>query len=211
LRGFTVSQKLRKIMVENVVTVQPDESVKQAAELMNLHEIGCLVVVNCGKPVGIVTERDMLKRVINSSRIPSKIQVMDIMTKPVVSASPNMRAGDAAKLMLERNIKKLPIVENGKLVGLVSLTDLLRTPGVVQFLNRLSLDGTSARVKRTVELYVIDSATRQKRKCPLMTEQGFQMGCRDQKCMWWMDEECAVTRLARQFASDKSLEMQVEA
>jgi len=198
-------------MVENVVTIQPDDGVKRAAELMNLHEISCLVVVNCGKPVGIVTERDMLKRLIDSSRVPSRTRVVDIMTKPIVSALPDMRAGDAAKLMLERNIKKLPIVENGKLVGLVSLTDLLRSQGVVQFLNRLSLDGTSTRVKRTVELYTLDSATRQKRKCPLMTEQGFQMGCRDQKCMWWMGEECAVTRLARQFAPEQLVEMQVEA
>ncbi len=126
-------------MVENVIVIQPNDTMKKAAELMNLHEISCLVVTNSGKPVGIVTERDMLKRVINCSKIPSKTKVVDIMSKPVTTASPNMRAGDAAKLMLQRNIKKLPIVENGRLVGLVSLTDLLRSEGVIRFLNTLSL------------------------------------------------------------------------
>jgi CBS domain-containing protein len=109
-----MSQKLRKIMVENVITVEPDDSVQRAADLMNLHEISSLIVVNSEKPVGIVTERDMLNRVINESRVPAKTRIADIMSKPVVTASPNMRAGDAAKLMLEHNVKKLPIVENGR-------------------------------------------------------------------------------------------------
>jgi CBS domain-containing protein len=66
-----MSQKLRKIMVDKVVTVEPSVTVKKAVELMNLHDIGCLVVVHSGKPVGIVTERDMLKRVIHKSRNPA--------------------------------------------------------------------------------------------------------------------------------------------
>lgn len=205
-----MSQKLKKIMVENVVTILPNDTVRKAAHLMNLHEISCLVVVNSGKPVGIVTERDMLKRVLNHSRTSAKTKVTDIMSKPVTTASPDMRAGDAAKLMLEHNIKKLPIVENGRLVGLVSLTDLLRTEGVVQFLNKLSLDGASARIKRTVSLYC-DSSSQQRRKCPLMTEQGFQVGCRDNKCMWWVGDECAVTKLARQFSPEQMPETTIEA
>ena len=205
-----MSQKLRKIMVENVITIQPNDTVKKAAELMNLHEISCLVVTNSGKPVGIVTERDMLKRVINDSKIPAKTRVMDIMSKPVTTASPNKRAGDAAKLMLQRNIKKLPIVENGRLVGLVSLTDLLRSEGVIRFLNTLSLNGTSARIKKTVTLYS-DHAMQQKRKCPLITEQGFQVGCRDNKCMWWVGDEFAVTKLSRQFSLEQLQEAPIEA
>ena len=121
-------------MVEHVVTIGADCTVRKAAELMNEHQISCLIVVENEKPVGIVTERDMLNRIINKPRQPEKTTVREIMTSPLTVASPEMRAGDAAKLMLERNIKKLPVTENGLLVGIVSLTDLLRCQGVLKFL-----------------------------------------------------------------------------
>ncbi len=194
-----MSQKLRKIMVEKVVTIAPSATVKQAAELMNMHEIGCLVVVDHEKPVGILTERDMLKRVICESRQPKTTRVANLMSKPLITASPDMRAGDAAKLMFERNIKKLPVVENGRLAGLITLTDLLRSPGVVGFLNSLSLDGTSKRIKRAVNLFS-DPLKEHRRKCPLMMKDGYQPGCQDNKCMWWIGDECAVTKLSRQIS-----------
>ncbi len=116
--------------------------------------------------------------------------------------NPVLRAGDAAKLMFERNIKKLPVVENGRLVGLVTLTDLLRSPGVVQFLNKLSLDGTSKHIARTVSLF-FDPLQQHRRKCPLMMKDGYQPGCQDNKCMWWVGDECAVTRLSRQVSTER--------
>jgi CBS domain-containing protein len=204
-----MSQKLKKIMVENVITVKPNDTVKKAAELMNLHGISSLIVVDSGKPVGIVTERDMLSRVLDKPMVTTKAVVVDVMSKPVVTASPNMRAGDAAKLMIQRNIKKLPIVENGRLVGLVSLTDLLRSEGVVQFLNKLSLNGASVRIKKTVNLY-LDQGQLKKRKCPLITAQGYQLGCQENKCMWWAGDECAVTRFSRQFSLGQMPEATIE-
>lgn len=192
-----MSQKLRKIMIDKVVTVEPSATVKKAVELMNLHDIGCLVVVHSGKPVGIVTERDMLKRVIHKSRSPARTRVVDVMSKPLVAASPDMRAGDAAKLMLERNVKKLPVVENGRLVGLVSITDLLHSEGVAEFLNRESLNGASNHMKKAVSLYS-DAASQHRRKCPIIAKDGYQMGCLDTRCMWWTGEECAVTKISRQ-------------
>jgi CBS domain-containing protein len=205
-----MSQKLHKIMIENVVTIKPNDTVKKAAERMNLHEISSLIVVDADKPVGIVTERDMLSRVLNKPLLPYKTLVIRIMTRPVVTASPDMRAGDAAKLMLERNIKKLPIVENGGLIGIVSLTDLLRSEGVVQLLNKMSLNGTSLRMKKAISLY-FDAASLKKRKCPLLTEQGFHIGCIENKCMWWTGEECAVTNLSRQFTVEQMNENMIDA
>jgi len=120
-----MSKRLRQIMVKNIVTVKPNATVKSAAELMNAHEISCLVVAIDEKPIGIVTEQDMLRRVMHKSRDPEKTCVSDIMSKPLIVAPPNMHAREASKLMLERNIRKLPVVENGRLVGLVTLTDLI--------------------------------------------------------------------------------------
>ena len=198
--GVLMSQKLRKIMVEKVVTIEPSAAVKKAAELMNLHEIGCLIVVDCEKPVGILTERDMLKRMICEARESETTRVVDVMSKPPISASPDMRAGDAAKLMFERNIKKLPVVENGRLVGLVTLTDLLRTEGVTAFLNRLSLDNASKRMKNAADIYCYDPdhvVMQRKRKCPLMMKDGFSIGCLLGDCMWWAEDECALVKISR--------------
>lgn len=205
-----MSQKLRKIMIEKVVTIEPSVTVKKAAELMNLHEIGCLVVVDCEKPVGILTERDMLKRMICESRKSETTRVVDVMSKPLISASPDMRAGDAAKLMFERNIKKLPVVENGRLVGLVTLTDLLRAEGVTAFLNKLSLDSASKRMKKAADIYCSDPdhvysarAIQRKRKCPLMMKEGFAIGCLLGDCMWWAEDECVLVRISRRISFEE--------
>jgi CBS domain-containing protein len=203
-----MSQKLRTIMVVKVVTIEPNATVKEAATLMNMHEIGCLIVVDHEKPVGILTERDMLKRIICESKHSKTTKVVNLMSKPLIVASSDMRAGDAAKLMFERNIKKLPVVENGRLVGLVTLTDLLRSPGVIEFLNKLSLDGTSKRIKNVVNMYY-DSQKQHKRTCPLNMKDGFSLGCQSIKCMWWVGDECAVTKLSREISMEEFIEADV--
>jgi CBS-domain-containing membrane protein len=127
------------------------------------------------------------------------------MSKPLVTASPEMRAGDAAKLMFEKNLKKLPVVENGQLVGLVSITDLLSVEGVAKFLNRESLNGVSNHMRKLFNLYS-DADCHHRRKCPLISREGYQMGCLDTNCMWWTGAECAVTKLSRQLSEDDDLQ-----
>jgi len=197
-----MSQRIRKIMVENVVTAKPNDSVGQVAELMNKHEIGCVIVVDNGKPVGIVTERDMIKRVVCRSKGSEKEKISEIMSKPIIEASPQMLAGDATKLMLERNIKKLPIVDNGQLLGLVTLTDLIRSRGLVEFLNRLSLNGVSPRLKKAVNIYFdaqqfCGQAKKLIKRCPLMIKDGFSVACGVEKCMWWTGKECAISQISQ--------------
>ena len=206
--GATMSQKLLRIMVENVVTIKPGASVRQAAELMNMHEIGCLIVIDQGKPVGILTERDVLKRVVCKAKSCQKTRVDSLMSKPLITASPHMYAGEAAKLMLERNIKKLPIVENGRLAGLVTITDLLRSPGVIEFLNKLSLDGTTRRMRKAINIYY-DKARIYRRTCPLSSKDGFSIGCQTNKCMWWTGDECAITKLSRRISTEEYIETDV--
>jgi CBS domain-containing protein len=197
-----MSQKLRKIMVENVIIAKPSDSIGQVAELMNKNEIGCVIIVDNGKPVGVVTERDLIRRVVCSSKDSRKERVSAIMSKPLIEASPEMPAGDAAKLMLERNIKKLPIVENGKLLGLVTLTDLIRSEGVVEYLNGLSLKGVSPRLKKTMDIYFdaehfLGTSRRLIKRCPLMMKDGLSISCEVERCMWWTGEECTISQIAR--------------
>jgi len=188
--------KLRDIMVKKIVTVKANATAKRAVEIMNKHEIGCLVVVSHGEPVGIVTERDMLKRIIHELKKPEKTRVIDIMSTPLILVTPEMNTGDAAKLMFEQNIKKLPVVENSRLVGLVTLTDIIRSQEVLNFLNGLSIKDTPDHMKKVVNIY-FDRAKRFRRRCPLIMKDGFSMGCQERKCMWWLGDECAVTKLSR--------------
>ena len=132
----SMSLKVEDVMVEDVVSVSEKATVREAAGLMNKNEIGCLVVVRKGKPVGIVTETDMVKRVILKPVDPEKTKVSEIMSQPLVFGNPQMDVDEASKLMQRQKIKKLPVVERGRLVGLVTTTDLVRSPEVIKMMIR---------------------------------------------------------------------------
>jgi len=123
---------VKEVMTKNVITMESSEPVKKAAELMDKHDIGCLVVMNEGKPIGIVTERDMLKRVLLQFRDPRITRVSDIMSTPLIASTPETELSEAVRLMNERRIKKLGVVENDVLIGLLSITDVVRSVGFLE-------------------------------------------------------------------------------
>jgi len=148
-----MSLKLEDVMVEDVITVEEKATIKKAVELMNKHEIGCLIVVKSGKPAGIVTERDMLKRILLESKNPQKIKVNEIMSEPLIVGKPQMDIEDAVRLMFKRNIKKLPVADEGHLVGLVTLTDLVRSEQIIRILKKLPDKETPKRMKKVVDYF----------------------------------------------------------
>jgi CBS domain-containing protein len=113
-------------MVQEIIKIRADATVKEAVEMMNKHGIGCLIAIKNEKPIGIMTERDILKRVIPESKNPEKAQVSEVMSTPLIAGGPDMYVEDAAKLMFKKNIKKLPIMKKGKLVGLLTISDIAR-------------------------------------------------------------------------------------
>ncbi len=132
---------VKDVMVKKVVTLQSDQTVQHAAALMGEHRIGCLVVLEDSRVVGMVTERDLLDRVLTVAADPEKILVKQIMSKPVVTVKPDMELEAAVELMFKRRIKKLPVVEErggkGVLVGLVTLTDIARLyPALIKTLKK---------------------------------------------------------------------------
>jgi len=149
--------KVEDVMVESVITIDAELSVMKAVKVMNEHEIGCLVVTRRGKAVGILTERDLLKRVIFKSKNPTRTKVREIMTKPLIAGHPDMDLEDATRLMFEKKIKKLPVVDHGKLLGLITLTDVARfQPQMIKILKKLS-NSVSAprRMEKVVNYYVV--------------------------------------------------------
>ncbi len=119
--------KLRELMSTSVVRISPEESVEVAARTLAHYNIGALPVCDSeGKVCGVVTDRDLVTRCLASGRLPGQTKVREVMTGGVVSARPDMDAGAAAHLMGEHQIRRLPVVENGTLCGMVSLGDLAR-------------------------------------------------------------------------------------
>lgn len=115
---------VKDLMNTNVISIDSEASVKEAASRMAHEEIGSLVVTDRGKPVGIITERDLLTRVVALGRDAETTRVRAIMSKPLICGQPDMDATEAVRFMVARNIKKLPITQNGHLVGILTLTDL---------------------------------------------------------------------------------------
>ena len=131
---------VKEIMVEKVISIRADATVKEA--------------------VGIITERDILKRVISKSKDPEITKVSEIMSKPLMVGGPDMYVEDAARLMFKRNIKKLPITKKGQLVGIVTLSDIAIVayiePQIVNVIEELSKKGwlPPKRMKKVVDFYI---------------------------------------------------------
>ena len=119
---------VKDIMIKDVVTITVDKTVFEAAELMDSKGIGCLIIVQGETPVGIVTERDFVRRII-AKKLPYDIKVSEIMTKNLVAVDPDVSLKDAARLMSSNKIRRLPVVKQKKLVGIVVASDFIRNLG----------------------------------------------------------------------------------
>ena len=117
--------KLREIMSQTVVSIRPEESVAVAARTLERYNIGALPVCDgVGRLCGVVTDRDLVTRCVASGRSPELTKVREIMTGRVITATGDMDSAEAARLMGRQQIRRLPVVENGLLQGMVSLGDL---------------------------------------------------------------------------------------
>ena len=153
----TLSLKVEDVMVRDVVTIDENSTVREAADVMNKFEIGCLIAVKKGKAVGIITERDLLKRVVAEARDVDKTKVKAVMSSPLVVVEPSMDLEEAVKLMFQMKIKKLPVVEEKRLVGLVSLTDIARfQPQMIKILKQLVMRQAAPKsMKKFLDYYVV--------------------------------------------------------
>jgi CBS domain-containing protein len=152
-----ISLKVEDVMVREVVTIDENSTVREAAEVMNKFEIGCLIAVKKGKAIGIITERDLLKRVVAEAKNANKTKVKDVMSSPLVVVEPNMELEEAVKLMFQMKIKKLPVVEEKRLVGLVTLTDIARfQPQIITILKQLAMRQAAPKsMKKVIDYYVV--------------------------------------------------------
>lgn len=123
---------IEKLMTRNVVTLQTNASVHEAVQLLNKHKIGCLVIINNNEIAGIITERDLLTRVLEKCKNPKETKVSEIMSRNVITGTPDMDTLEATRLMFKLKVKKLPITDGNRLVGIVTLTDIARATSIDQ-------------------------------------------------------------------------------
>ncbi len=120
--------KVRDIMSKDIASVSSEDSIERAAQLMKQYDVGSIPVCNEDKIIGIVTDRDIALRCVAAGQDTKHRQVRDIMTSDPDVGSPDMNVKDAARIMSEKQIRRLPIVENNSLVGIVALGDISLEP-----------------------------------------------------------------------------------
>ncbi len=116
---------VRDVMTKVVIVADPDWSVLDAAKKMAAKRIGGLVVVRAGRPVGLVTERDILWKVTAKERNPKKVQVKEIMTSPVVTIAPLSTLRAAARIMIGHNVRRLVVTRLDNVEGIVTARDVV--------------------------------------------------------------------------------------
>ncbi len=163
---------IREAMTKNVKTVKEDVKVTESARIMERNNIGCVVVVKGDVPIGIVTERDITYRVVAPDKKPSTVKVLEIMSKPIETIGPDTTITNASKIMATQNIRRLPVIENDKLLGIVTNRDIdLIAPSQIEILRELSrmrnrVQGAESPEKGTcencgvhgVKLYTVNSS-----------------------------------------------------
>lgn len=117
---------VNEIMTRNVRTVTPQASIAQAVSLISQYKIGCVVVVEEGKPIGILTDGDVLQRIEKNHPDINSTKARSWMTHPIVEISPNSSVEEAMAIMRNRNVKKLPVTSEGSLVGILTSNDIFR-------------------------------------------------------------------------------------
>ncbi len=124
VRSVSVGEVARR----DVITGSPTETAVEIAYKMREHGIGSVVIVNeKDEPIGIVTERDLVIKVVSQGKNPDEVIARDIMSQPVITVEEDMEVNEAVKLMVDKGIRRLPIVDdNGKLIGIVTMQDILQ-------------------------------------------------------------------------------------
>jgi signal-transduction protein with cAMP-binding, CBS, and nucleotidyltransferase domain len=144
-----MKDKAKDILVEEVMSRNPritgsDLSAQAAAKLMRSEDVGSLVIMEDGEAVGIVTEKDLVQKIVAEGRSSSRVKVKDIMSSPLITIGPKMSVSDAARKMAERKLRRLPVVQEGKLVGVLTENDvLLLSPSLIELTREWSRLGAS--------------------------------------------------------------------
>ena len=117
---------VRDVMTKNPKVVRRDTSVQEVVATMNKFDISSVIVVQEERPVGIITHKDIMSKIVQSRIPPDAVTAREVMSTPVVTISEDVSIEEAVRLMSKKNVKKLPVVTDHKLVGIITSLDLVR-------------------------------------------------------------------------------------
>jgi len=151
--GLRTRMIVKDVMSSPVVTLGEDATSNKVAHVMDENELGCVIVTNkAGKPVGILTERDLVIRVLAKNLMPDAIKAKEIMTSPLVTIEPDATVSEAARRMSRLNIRRLGVTYKGNLVGLVSSKDIIGVmPELIEIIQERSRIEGSIEAEETEE------------------------------------------------------------
>lgn len=134
--GIRPKMLVKDIMTSPVITIGENDTIYKAAQLMDKHDVGCIIVTSKeGKPVGILTERDFVSRVLTKNTLPSRIKAGKVMTSPLITIDPDETLQEAARKMSKLNIRRLGVIYKGHLEGVISSKDILAvTPELLEII-----------------------------------------------------------------------------
>jgi CBS domain-containing protein len=152
--GLRTKMLVRDVMSSPVVTMDEDETSTKAAANMDMHDLGAVVVTNkAGKSIGIITERDLVIRVVAKNLKPDTVKAKEIMTTPLVTIEPEATISDAARRMTRLNIRRLCVIYKGNLLGIISSKDILGVmPELIEIMQERSLIEGAERLEETEEV-----------------------------------------------------------
>lgn len=152
--GLRTKMLVRDVMSNPVVTMDEDESSNKAAANMDMHDLGAVIVTNkAGKSIGIITERDLVIRVIAKNLKPDTVKAKEIMTTPLVTIEPEATISDAARRMTRLDIRRLGVIYKGNLVGIISSKDILAVmPELIEIMQERSRIEGEARTEEIEEV-----------------------------------------------------------
>jgi CBS domain-containing protein len=116
---------VRDVMTKGVRVAGPDSSVREVVATMNRFNIGSIIVVQDNMPVGVISERDVLRRVVEPCLSPETIAARQIMTHPVITICESASVAEVVKIMAEKRVRKIPVMKKERLVGIITYTDIL--------------------------------------------------------------------------------------
>jgi CBS domain-containing protein len=143
---------VKDIMTKPAIQIGHEKTVKEAAEVMVKHRVGSIIVVKDGKPIGIITETDLNKKIVAPAKDPRKVKVKDIMSSPIVFADSNEDIAETVEKMKKYRIKRIPVIKKGRVIGIVTDTDIARaSPDMLDILNfRLKMRTMGRSVEESV-------------------------------------------------------------
>jgi CBS domain-containing protein len=144
----------KDVMVTEVAVMDAEVTVKKAAEVMAQEGVSAIIVTVEEKAKGIVTERDILKRIVAEGKNAKKTKVKEIMTSPLVTIEPTTDLEEAARLMFEKKIKNLPVSHENHLIGLINLQDICRLQPEILRLLKQTIE-TPKNLQKVLRYYII--------------------------------------------------------